>query len=162
MIAIDMAFDFVLEHQLFGEIWILSDSRSVIQNLVNWRYVSDWRGMDILNKLRTQCNTCVLHLQWIASHVNLKYNDISDSLAKEGTTMPQPLTYLELYSRRKAFVNICWGHPPAHSWYRCEGPGAAILFKGIRKDQTALPRLSSGHLKTFRFSRGDKNEVQRD
>ncbi|GBN72409.1 hypothetical protein AVEN_209156-1 [Araneus ventricosus] len=43
-----------------------------------------------------------------------------------------------------------------HSWYRCEGPGAAICFKGARKDQTALARLSSGHLKTLRFSRGDK------
>ncbi|GBM43492.1 hypothetical protein AVEN_149689-1, partial [Araneus ventricosus] len=111
-------------------------------------------------KLRTLCNTCVLHLQWIPSHVNLKYDDISDSLAKEGITMPQahvkPWTYLELYSRRKALVNISWRHPPAHSWYRCEGPGAAIRFKGVRKDQTALAHLSSGHLETLGFSGGDK------
>ncbi|GBN90761.1 hypothetical protein AVEN_113622-1, partial [Araneus ventricosus] len=53
-------------------------------------------------------------------------------------------------------VNISWRHPPAHSWYRSEGPGAAICFKGDRKDQTALARLSSGHLKTLRHSRGDK------
>ncbi|GBM25967.1 hypothetical protein AVEN_223103-1 [Araneus ventricosus] len=74
--------------------------------------------------------------------------------------MPQayeePLTYLELYSRRKALVKISWRHPPAHSWYRSEGPGAAIRFKGDRKDQTALVRLSSGHLKTLSFSCGDK------
>ncbi|GBM07670.1 hypothetical protein AVEN_228169-1 [Araneus ventricosus] len=61
------------------------------------------------NELKTLCNCCVLHLQWIPSHVNLNYNDIADGLAKEGTTMPQanvePLTYLELYSRRKAFGN---------------------------------------------------------
>ncbi|GBN06786.1 hypothetical protein AVEN_214893-1 [Araneus ventricosus] len=63
---------------------------------------------------------------------------------------------LELYSRRKALVSISWRHPPAQSWYRCEGPGAAIRFKGVRKDQTALARLSSGHLKTLRFSRDDK------
>ncbi|GBN57557.1 hypothetical protein AVEN_158133-1 [Araneus ventricosus] len=116
--------------------------------------------MDIFNKLRTLCNTYVLHLQWIPSHVNLKYKDIADSLAKEGTTMPQAhvelLTYLELYSRRKALVNISWRLPPVHSWYLSEGPGAAIRFKGDRKDQTALAGLSSGHLKTFRFSRGDK------
>ncbi|GBN62748.1 hypothetical protein AVEN_103748-1 [Araneus ventricosus] len=70
------------------------------------------------------------------SRVNLKYNDSADSLGKEGTTMPQanvePLTYLELYSRRKAFVNISWRHPPADSWYRSEGPGATIHFKGER------------------------------
>ncbi|GBN45081.1 hypothetical protein AVEN_15078-1 [Araneus ventricosus] len=41
MITIDMALDFVLEHQLFVEIWILSDSRSVVQYLDNWRDVSD-------------------------------------------------------------------------------------------------------------------------
>ncbi|GBN65916.1 hypothetical protein AVEN_44378-1 [Araneus ventricosus] len=34
--------------------------------------------------------------------------------------------------------------------------GAAIRFKGDRKDQTALALLLSGHLKTLRFSRGDK------
>ncbi|GBN48750.1 hypothetical protein AVEN_254231-1 [Araneus ventricosus] len=162
MIAIDMALDFVLESQLLCEIWILSDSRSVVQYLDNWRDVSDRRIMDIFNKLRTLCNTCVLHLQWIPSHANLKYSDIADSLAKEGTTMPQAyvipwrLTYLELYLRRKALVNISWRHPPAHSWYRSEGPGAALRFKGDRKDQTALARLSSVHLKTLRFSRCDK------
>ncbi|GBM19437.1 hypothetical protein AVEN_259346-1 [Araneus ventricosus] len=76
------------------------------------------------------------------------------------TTMPQayvePLTYLELYSRRKAFVNISWRQPPTHSWYRSEGPGANKHFKGDGKDQTALARLTSDHLKTLRFFRGDK------
>ncbi|GBO21415.1 hypothetical protein AVEN_90368-1 [Araneus ventricosus] len=160
LIAIDMALDFVLERQLFGEIWILSDSRSVVQYLDNWRDVSDRREMDIFSKLKTLCNSCGLHLQWLPSHVNLKYNDIAGSLAKEGTTMPQtyvePLTYLELHSRRNAFVNISWRHPPAHSWYRSEGLGATIHFKGDRKDQTVLLRLTSGNLKTLRFSRGDK------
>ncbi|GBO41052.1 hypothetical protein AVEN_80968-1 [Araneus ventricosus] len=66
------------------------------------------------------------------------------------------LTYLELYSRRKELVNISWRHPPAHSWYRIEGPGAAIRFNEDRKDQIDLARLSPYHLKTLRFSRGDK------
>ncbi|GBO03633.1 hypothetical protein AVEN_263582-1 [Araneus ventricosus] len=65
MIAIDTALDFVLEHHLFGEIWILSDSRSVVEYLDNWRDVSDRRGMDIFNKFKTLCNSCVLHLQWM-------------------------------------------------------------------------------------------------
>ncbi|GBO36057.1 hypothetical protein AVEN_255939-1, partial [Araneus ventricosus] len=68
----------------------------------------------------------------------------------------EPLTYLELYSRRKALVKISSRHPPAHSWYRSERTGATIHFKGDRKDQTALARLTSGHLKTLRFSRDDK------
>ncbi|GBO21860.1 hypothetical protein AVEN_262512-1 [Araneus ventricosus] len=83
--------------------------------------------MDIFNKLKTLCNSSVLHPQWVPSHANLNYEDIADSLAKE-----------------------------AHSWYRNEGPGATIHFKENRKDQTALARLASGHLKTLRFSRGDK------
>ncbi|GBN28626.1 hypothetical protein AVEN_191327-1 [Araneus ventricosus] len=37
-----------------------------------------------------------------------------------------------------------------------EGPGANVHCKGDRKDQTALARLTSSHLKTLRFSRGDK------
>ncbi|GBO05956.1 hypothetical protein AVEN_141741-1 [Araneus ventricosus] len=128
MIANDMALDFVLEHQLFGEMLILSDSRSVVQYLDNWRGVRDRREMDIFNKLMTLCNSCVLHLQINQpSHVNLKYNDVADSLAKED-----------------------------HSWYRSEGPGATIHFKEDSKDQTALARLTYGHLKTLRFSRGDK------
>ncbi|GBM61838.1 hypothetical protein AVEN_105583-1 [Araneus ventricosus] len=96
MIAIDMALDFVLEHQLIGEIWILSDSRSVVQYFDNWRDVSDRREMDIFNKLRTLCNSCVLHLQWIPSHTHSKYN--TDSLAKEGTTMPHPSSTNILYN----------------------------------------------------------------
>ncbi|GBM29408.1 hypothetical protein AVEN_253925-2-1, partial [Araneus ventricosus] len=62
MIATDMALDFVLEHQLFGEIWILSDSQSVVHCLDNCRDVSDRREW-IFNKLKTLCNSCVLHLQ---------------------------------------------------------------------------------------------------
>ncbi|GBM56482.1 hypothetical protein AVEN_126294-1 [Araneus ventricosus] len=116
--------------------------------------------MDIFNKLQTLCNSCALLLQWIPSHVNLKKNDIADDLAKEDTTMPlayvEPLTYNELYSRRKSSVYISCRHPPAHSKYRSEDSGATIHFKGDRKDQTALASLASGHLKTLRFSRGDK------
>ncbi|GBN42601.1 hypothetical protein AVEN_35771-1 [Araneus ventricosus] len=115
----------------------LSVSRSVVHYLDNWRDVSDRRGMGIFNKLKTLCNSCVLHLQWIPSHANLKYNDIADSLAEEGTTMRQayvePLTYLELYSRRKAFVNISWRHPPAHSWYRSVGPVLLHILRGTAK-----------------------------
>ncbi|GBM68609.1 hypothetical protein AVEN_106090-1 [Araneus ventricosus] len=104
--------------------------------------------MDIFNILKTLCNSCVL-LQWIPSHVNLKYTNIADGLAKEGTTMPQanvePLTYLELYSRRKAFVNIFWRHPPDHSWYRSEGLVLLYIFRGERP--TSFGSLSFRSLK---------------
>ncbi|GBN20506.1 hypothetical protein AVEN_28303-1 [Araneus ventricosus] len=157
MIAIDMALDFVLEHQLFGEIRILSDSRSAIQYLDNWRDVSDRRRMDIFNKLRTLCNTRVLHLQWIPSHVNLKYNDIADSLAKEGPTMPQvyvePLSYTQ--EERPLLTFLGGIHQLIHGIV-VKAQVLLYVLRGDRKDQTALARLSSGHFETLRFSRGDK------
>ncbi|GBN41430.1 hypothetical protein AVEN_187292-1 [Araneus ventricosus] len=80
-------------------------------------------------------------------HIMLKYHPLLlIVLLKKVLPCLRPVTYLELNSRRKALVNISCRHPPAHSWYRSEGPGAAIRFKGDRKDKTA--RLSSGHLKT--------------
>ncbi|GBM40012.1 hypothetical protein AVEN_217608-1 [Araneus ventricosus] len=102
MIAIDMALDFVLEHQLFGEIWILSDSRSVVQYLDNWRDVTGG--------------------EWIS------------------VTNSRPCAILVF------FIYNGYHHMP----------GTSIHFKGYRKDQTALARLASGHLKTLRFSHGDK------
>ncbi|GBM29583.1 hypothetical protein AVEN_130068-1 [Araneus ventricosus] len=55
-----------------------------------------------------------------------------------GTTMPQAyvehLTYLDLYSKRNTLVNISWGHPPAHSWYRSESP--VLLYVLSEKGKT--------------------------
>ncbi|GBO03522.1 hypothetical protein AVEN_197805-1 [Araneus ventricosus] len=42
------------------------------------------------------------------------------------------------------------------SRYRSEGPVLLYDLRWDRKDQTALARLSFGHLKALRFSRGDK------
>ncbi|GBN21553.1 hypothetical protein AVEN_98972-1 [Araneus ventricosus] len=95
-----------------------------------------------------------------ANQLNCWRNDASSGvvspLERGSSKLRGPCRTLELYSRRKALVNISWRHPPAHSWHRCEGPGVTMHFEGDRKDQTALARLSFGHLKTFRFSRGDK------
>ncbi|GBN98517.1 hypothetical protein AVEN_192515-1 [Araneus ventricosus] len=86
----------------------------------------------------------------------LRYYELKSHFQSPPKAYVEPLAYFELYSSIKALVNISWRHPPAHPWYRSEGPGATIHFKGDKKDQTALARLSSGHLKTLRFSRGDK------
>ncbi|GFS77845.1 hypothetical protein TNCV_3031711 [Trichonephila clavipes] len=55
--------------------------------------------MEVINKLKTQSMTSVLHLQWIPSHMNLKCNDIAGKLAKNVTAIPQikkdPLTCFE-------------------------------------------------------------------
>ncbi|KAF8771226.1 hypothetical protein HNY73_018673 [Argiope bruennichi] len=101
-----------------------------------------------------------IHFQWIPSHVNLKYNDIADSLAKKGSSLTlnsaEPLTFQEMHSRSKALVNSSWKLPPSHPWYLGSGPGGALSFGGARQDQMALSRFKSGHLKTLRFSGGNK------
>ncbi|KAF8791391.1 hypothetical protein HNY73_006268 [Argiope bruennichi] len=61
-----------------------------------------------------------------------------------------------MHSRSKALVNSSWKLPPSHPWYLGSGPGGALSFGGARQDQTALSRFKSGHLKTIRFSGGNK------
>ncbi|GFR29478.1 RNase H domain-containing protein [Trichonephila clavata] len=67
------------------------------------------------------------------SHVNFKYDDVADDLAKGGTSMTQvneePLTYLELYSKCKASINISWKQLPSHLQYLSQCPGASTSFK---------------------------------
>ncbi|GBN14143.1 hypothetical protein AVEN_222018-1 [Araneus ventricosus] len=113
--------------------------------------------MDVFNKLRTLLNTCVLHLQWTPSHGNLKYNDVADSLGKEGTTMPQ--AYVEALSytqEERSLLTFLGGiHQLIHGIV-VKAPVLLYVLREVRKDQTALARLSSGHLKILRFSRGDK------
>ncbi|GBN09227.1 hypothetical protein AVEN_258002-1 [Araneus ventricosus] len=80
--------------------------------------------------------------------------DNEHTSAERNSLLPTPL-----FSFPKRFLvvdDLCRQHPPAHSRYRSEGPVAAIRFKGDRKDQTALARLSSCHLETLRFSYRDK------
>ena len=160
LFAIDMALDFSLARQLVGDIWLLVDSRSVIQYLENWRNIVDQRGICVFEKLKMLSRSSIIHFQWIPSHVNLKYNDIADSLAKSGSSLPlrlaEPLTFHEMYSRRKALVNSSWKLSPPHPWYPGSSPGGALSFDGERQDQTALSRLKSGHLRTLRFSGGNK------
>ncbi|XP_055932819.1 uncharacterized protein LOC129962845 [Argiope bruennichi] len=160
LIAIDMALGFSLDHQLIGEIWLLVDSRSVIQYLENWRNIVDQRGIRVFEKLKLMSKSSAINFQWIPSHVNLKYNDIADSLAKKGSSLTlnsaEPLTFQEMCSRSKALVNSSWKLPPSHPWYLGSGPGGSLSFGGARQDQTALSRFKSGHLKSLRFSGGNK------
>ncbi|GFU62817.1 uncharacterized protein TNCV_4279001 [Trichonephila clavipes] len=63
----------------------------------------------------------------------------------------EPLTYLELYSKCKAFINISRKQPSPYLW-----PQASISIKCDRRDQTTLIRLSTERLKCLRFSHGAK------
>ncbi|GFY23207.1 RNase H domain-containing protein [Trichonephila clavipes] len=68
----------------------------------------------------------------------------------------EPLTYHEQYSKCKASINISWKQPPPYPMYLSQCPRASVSFKSDRRDQTTLARLSTGHLKSFKFSHGAK------
>ncbi|GFY16890.1 RNase H domain-containing protein [Trichonephila clavipes] len=105
LIAIDEALGSLASLPIGNEIWILSDSRSVIQHLSNWQSVGDNVGVSILTKLKRLSTSHQIHLQWIPSHIDLEGNEIADTLAKAGACeVPEPsvpLTFLVILSRTK-------------------------------------------------------------
>ncbi|GBN85041.1 hypothetical protein AVEN_179697-1 [Araneus ventricosus] len=79
--------------------------------------------MNVLNKLKSPSVSYRIHLQWIASHVNIQDNEIAEALAKAGAddaSVPSaPLTYLELFSRAKSRNKTNWLIPPARQTPKC-------------------------------------------
>ncbi|GFW79126.1 probable RNA-directed DNA polymerase from transposon BS [Trichonephila clavipes] len=105
LIAINEALGFLASLPNGKEIWILSDSRSAIQHLLNWQSVRDNVGVSVLTKLKRLSTSHQIHLQWIPSHIGLAGNEIMDTLAKAGACeVPEPsapLTFLEIFSKTK-------------------------------------------------------------
>ncbi|GFW41014.1 RNase H domain-containing protein [Trichonephila clavipes] len=95
----------VLNEQDFGDLWLISKSRSSLQHLYNWITVGDKAGVSILQKLRQISDFHDVHFQWIPSHVNIFGNKQADLLDKEGCNASPPissnLTYSEHQSRVK-------------------------------------------------------------
>ncbi|GFU12993.1 RNase H domain-containing protein [Trichonephila clavipes] len=103
------------------DVWIFSDSRSVIQHLANWHNVRDRTDVDILKILKRLFLSHQNHFEWIPSRVDIAGNEIVDSLATAGTgettTPAAPLTYLELFSKYKAKNKAIWMGPLVHPCY---------------------------------------------
>ncbi|GFW32096.1 RNase H domain-containing protein [Trichonephila clavipes] len=113
--------------------WILSDSRSSVQQLSNWHKVGDNTRVAILEKLKHLSSSREIHLQWVPSHVNIAGNEIADSLAKDGAAQPTmnsaALTYSELHS---TYINNNQSTvPPAHHWYQAKQPETEIPPIGV-------------------------------
>ncbi|GFU47087.1 RNase H domain-containing protein [Trichonephila clavipes] len=103
----------------------------------------------------------MIPFQWIPSHVNIAGNEIADSLARAGagepTTPAAPLTYLELFSKYKPKNKAIWMIPQVHPWYQSKCPGGSLIRGSSRRDQTALSRFLSGHLRSLTFVNGVKH-----
>lgn len=89
----------------FSEVWILTESRDLTQNLVNWPYIEysdDMAILDLLSKISTQHS---IHLQRVPSHVGLTGNGIADDLAKfvyadfVDTADSLSLKFIELFNK---------------------------------------------------------------
>ncbi|GBM00774.1 Metabotropic glutamate receptor 8 [Araneus ventricosus] len=105
LLAIETGLEAILNENNYGEVWILSDSRSSIQHLKDWNNVGDRTGISILKLLRHIGVDHEVHLQWIPSHVDIYGNEVADGLAKQGTAeslcSAPTLTFDEIYSIRK-------------------------------------------------------------
>ncbi|GFV30661.1 RNase H domain-containing protein [Trichonephila clavipes] len=160
LIAIEHGLEAVLNEQDFGNLWIISDSRSSLQHLYNWITVGDKAGISILQKLRQISKSHDVHLQWIPSHVNIFGNEQADLLPKEGCNASPPisstLTYSEHQSRVKSEILKEWRISPNHHWYESKHPGSSFLPKCGRDFQTAISRFKSGHIKSLFFCGGKK------
>ncbi|GBM32732.1 hypothetical protein AVEN_69635-1 [Araneus ventricosus] len=59
-------------------------------------------------------------------------NEIVYNLAKEGSSHPIPssseITFLELFSRKKAKNKSEWLVPPSHHWYKGRKPGLTYPY----------------------------------
>ncbi|GFV94109.1 RNase H domain-containing protein [Trichonephila clavipes] len=115
LIAIDEALGSDASLPNEKEIWILSDSRSAIQQLSNWQNVRDNVGVSILIKLKRLFTSHQIHLPWIPSHIDLEGNEIEDTLAKAGACeVPEsssPLAFFEIFSRTKYQNKTAWITP---------------------------------------------------
>ena len=160
LIAINEGLKSILLDTNSSDIWILTDSRSSIQNLQDWSRVCDLVGKQIITNLINLAKDRDVHFQWIPSHVNIQGNETADILAKRGCSgLPNEdytLTYKEIFSIKKKEDRQVWLTPPTHPWFSRKTPGGALEFEGNRHDQTAVSRLISGHLKNMTFESGRK------
>ncbi|GBN19373.1 Serine/threonine-protein kinase PINK1, mitochondrial [Araneus ventricosus] len=114
----------------FGDLWILTDSRSSIQHLKNWTYIGDKTSLSILQKFKLISLQHDVHFQWMPLHVDIHGNELANNLAKEASSHPIPssseTTFLELFSRKKAQNKAEWLVPPSHHWYKGRKPGLSL------------------------------------
>ncbi|GFT32954.1 hypothetical protein TNCV_149401 [Trichonephila clavipes] len=121
-----------------GELWILSDNRSVLQHLIGWSSAKDETNVSILLKLRkiSQTHNGYYHMDIITD------NYIADKFIKEvsenETATGTPLAYQEQYSNARSKLNFMLRIPPMHPWYTGTSPGFLLEIKCERGSQTAL------------------------
>ncbi|GFV44155.1 RNase H domain-containing protein [Trichonephila clavipes] len=143
----------------FQELWILTDSRALIQHLANWGDIGDQTSLDILSLLHDLSSEHSIHFQWIPSHVGIEGNGRADFLARtaavEGVSPRGNFTFSEISTISKLELNRQIKTPPSHAWYFAKCPGESFTLSS-RPLQSTYSRFLSGHTRALRFSNGQK------
>ncbi|GFX00816.1 probable RNA-directed DNA polymerase from transposon BS [Trichonephila clavipes] len=151
--VIKLGLEAIINESDYGELWILSDSRSSLQHLHNGTQVGDKTNISILHKLKLISKHHDVHFQWIPSHVDIFGNEQADHLAREGcsllTTSSPAITYSEHQSKINRQLSKEWKIPPSHHWYAAREPGSFLDLNCNRASKTAISRLASGHTKSL-------------
>ncbi|GBO45090.1 hypothetical protein AVEN_167986-1 [Araneus ventricosus] len=88
-------------------------------------------------------------------HVDIHGNELADNLAKEGSSHPIPssseITFLELFSRKRAQNKAEWLVPPSHHWYKGRKPGLSLMRQAIQ-----YLSFTICHLNCLTYSEGNK------
>ncbi|GFX26806.1 RNase H domain-containing protein [Trichonephila clavipes] len=140
--AIKLGLEAIINESDYGELWILSDSRSSLQHLHNWTQVGDKTSISILHNLKLISKHHDVHFQWIPSHVDIFGNEQADRLAREGcsllTTSSPAITYSEHQSKVNRQLSKEWKIPPSHHWYAAREPGSFLDLNCDRASKTAI------------------------
>ncbi|GFW73091.1 probable RNA-directed DNA polymerase from transposon X-element [Trichonephila clavipes] len=151
--AIKLGLEAIINESDYGELWILSDSRSSLQHLHNWTQVGDKTSISILHNLKLISKHHDVHFQWIPSHVDIFGNEQADRLAREDcsllTTSSPAITYSEHQSKINRQLSKEWKIPPSHHWYAAREQGSFLDLNCDRASKTAISRLASGHMKSL-------------
>ncbi|GFS68596.1 RNase H domain-containing protein [Trichonephila clavipes] len=136
LIAINVEVDAILSSDCdFGGLWILLDSHGALQRHSGWSSANNETSVFILLKLRkiSQTDNVHFHTQGIPLPVNTGDNGISDrDWPKRVVRMKRLLallTYQELYSNTRSYLNLIPRIPPTHQRYKGTSPGSLLEIK---------------------------------
>ncbi|GFU67855.1 RNase H domain-containing protein [Trichonephila clavipes] len=88
-----------IKDHAFSEIWILTGSRSSIQQLSNWPSISDSTSRSSLHLFQQLSDLHPIHLQQVPSHVGLPGNEVVEDLTKAANSDPvDPVDHIILTS----------------------------------------------------------------
>ncbi|GFV31813.1 RNase H domain-containing protein [Trichonephila clavipes] len=85
-----MGLEDILSKSNYGDLGILSDSRSSLQHLYKWFIAGDKISVSILHLLKHISLHHDIHFQCITSHVEIYGNEMVDKLAKDDCNFQFP------------------------------------------------------------------------